>query len=87
MPIEAFLNYSAQSDLSPEETYVIELLIDRVRNQYAGYDFERDAALRKIRTLPSYTPSFCLDELQTAAPWILALHGISFQRLGADEPL
>ena len=86
VPIEAFLNYSAQPDLSPEETYVIELLIDRVKNQYAGYDFERDAALRKIRTLPSYTPGFCPDELQTAAPWILALHWISFQKLGDDEP-
>lgn len=82
-----FSQYALSANLTPDEVYTVELLIERVRYKFDDDDnfwddsIERDDARRS----PDYKPRFSPDHVSPAADELNSLSWISFQRLSNDE--
>ena len=83
-----FRDYALSSNLTPDETYTVELLIERVRKNFDptywdDWDERGDARLK-----PNYKPRFSAEHVAPAAEELKSLTWLSFQRLSdAERPV
>jgi hypothetical protein len=81
----AFVQYASSGNLNEEETYTIELMIERVRWEFDGHCFDGESERRNAaRAEADYRPQFSRAELELAAPHLLKKTFMSFQR-GPEE--
>jgi Leucine-rich repeat (LRR) protein len=83
--LAAFLEYASSDRLTPDETYTIELLIDRLLVNSELDDFESSSARRKAREQPDYQPSISRKNLKAAAAYLDQLTWVNLQRLRDSE--
>lgn len=74
-----FVKY-ASGELSPDETYTVERLIDRVRSNFDDTYWERQMEESDAREKPDYQPSFKREHLEPAAGLLATKTWISLQR-------
>ena len=73
MALEA---YALADGLTEEQTYVVELLIDKVRSKFEGYDFDGDRKRDEAREQPGYKPNFSKKLLKKAVPHLVKLNWV-----------
>ncbi len=61
-----FKEYALSSQLSPDETYTVEMLIDRVQFEFDPKYWEEDAEREKARQAPNYKPQVLKQHVEPA---------------------
>lgn len=85
MTATSFSEYALSTDLTPDETYTVELLIDRVRSNFDETYWDDWGERGDARRNPSYKPRFSRKHVGPAAKELHSLSWVSFQRLPDDE--
>ena len=77
--------YARSPRLTPDETYTVELLIERVRDEFDETYWEDWSERGDARRNSNYEPTFSPDHVAPAAEELSAVSWLSFQRLCDDE--
>ena len=79
----SFIEYASSPNLSEDEIYTIELLIERVRKRehFTPEDWKERDRRSDARRLPDYQPSYSIDHVAQAADELLKLEWLSFQQV------
>jgi Leucine-rich repeat (LRR) protein len=85
MTATSFSEYALSTDLTPDETYTVELLIDRVRSNFDETYWDDWSKRGDARRNPNYKPSFSPEHIGPAAKELDSLSWVSFQRVPDDE--
>ncbi|MDB4459053.1 hypothetical protein N9059_00605 [bacterium] len=81
----SFAQYATSPDLSPDETYTVELLIERARSRFDPGSWEKGMERGDAREAPDYQPAFSTDHIQQSAKELSGLSWLSFQRMRKRE--
>ncbi len=82
---QAFIQYASSSDLSEDERYTIELLIERARSEFEDDYYSKGWMERSdARRQPGYMPNFLVSHLAPAAKELGKITWISLQRIGSS---
>lgn len=81
----SFEDYATKPGISVDETYTLELLIDRVRSEFDDGYFDEYTERLDARNDPAYRPSFAREHVKPAAERLVKLAWVSLQRLGDKE--
>ena len=88
MSAAGFIEYASSGCLSADETYTIELLIERVRSKFDPDRWVGWSARNDAREAPCYEPSFSQAHARLAAAELQNLRWLSFQRSrDAERPI
>ena len=88
MRASSFAEYASLPDLTADETYTVELLIEIVRDKFDPTYWDNWSDRGEAREAPDYRPTFSRDHIQPAAAELMTLSWVSFQRLGdAERPV
>jgi Leucine-rich repeat (LRR) protein len=79
--IKSFIEYASSSGLTLDEIYTIELLIERVRNNFDPDYWDDRSARYDAREKSNYKPNFSKKHVAPAAQELQKLSWLSFQRL------
>jgi hypothetical protein len=85
MTASTFKEHALSFRLTPDETYTIELLIERVRDRFDPNYWDDWSARGDARRSPDYKPTFSPDHVGPASEELKTLSWVSFQRLCDDE--
>ena len=80
-----FSEYALSPELTPDETYTVELLIERVRDNFDETYWDDWSERGDARRTPNYEPVFSSNHVKPAAEELKSLSWVSFQRLPDDE--
>ena len=80
-----FTEFALSSKRTPDETYTIEMLIERVRSDFDQDYWDTWSERDDARRAPDYTPGFSKEHVQPAAAKLETLSWVSFQRVHDDE--
>jgi hypothetical protein len=83
----SFEAYASSTELSEDEAYTVELLIDRVRDKLESFDVESFMARSEARQEPNYKPRIQRDLAGHAAPELQKLSWLSLQKIGRERPV
>lgn len=81
MNAATFPDYALGGTLSPDATYTVEMLIERVRGRFDPDCMDEFFERVDAREAPGYKPHFSRDHVEPAARELLQLNWLSFQRL------
>jgi len=88
MSASSFAEYASLPDLTADETYTVELLIEIVRDNFDPNYWDDWGDRVDAREAPDYKPKFSRDHIQPAATELMTLSWVSFQRFGdAERPV
>src|SRR5688572_16044280 len=76
----SFIEYSSSLNLSDDERYTIERLIERVRNRSTAEDWQEMSRRSDARRQADYQPSYDVYLVAPAAHELLKLDWLSLQR-------
>jgi len=86
MSASSFIEYASSGNLDPDETYTVELLIERVWSDFEPENYWAEWSERSdARKAPGYQPSLSMSHVVPAAAELKKLSWLSFQRLREDE--
>ncbi len=80
MSATSFVEYASSADLTLDEIYTIELLIDRVRSRFdEAYTWDERNRVGELRLRADYQPQFFTEHLEPAERVLQGLTWLSFQ--------
>ncbi|MFN7562982.1 MAG: leucine-rich repeat domain-containing protein [Prosthecobacter sp.] len=83
---QAFIDYAQSPDLSEDERYTIELLIEHVRSKFEDDYYSKGWMERSdARNQPGYVPNFQAAHVAPAARELVKTKWISFQKLSSSD--
>ena len=85
MTASTFSEYAQSPLLTPDETYTVELLVERVRDNFDETYWDDWMERNEARRNPNYKPSFSPDHVGPAEEYLKSLTWVSFQRMPDDE--
>jgi hypothetical protein len=85
MQTATFAEYASSPDLTADEVYTVELLIERVRSNFDPNYWDDWSERGDARSARDYQPAFSFDHIQPAAAELKDLSWLSFQRLPSTQ--
>jgi len=84
----SFVEYATLPDLTADETYTIELLIDKVQWKFDETHWDTSSERSDARQAPDYQPTFSLEHIHTVEQELAQLWWLNFQRSNdAERPV